>query len=178
MLIAAANAANWDAISAITNIVLSVFTLSALLLTLITVRVTSFPKGKLMLQNSEKSSGVFKMKFVNNRNVPITIIHRGFYLKQENGRKPVLVGKSKITKLEWTDVDYFESDENTINNKLIELGYPLGKKIEIVGFFMTSSNKKYIIKICHRISEKTDGKITLNLNKQWITKELKVDTKE
>lgn len=153
---------DWTVVTAVTNIVLSILTLIALLITVYTVRINSFPKGKVMHQTKGDSlSNQYQIKLVNKRSVPITISHRGFYVIKDKG-KPVLISESKIKKLEWSDYDYFSINEEFINEKLLKMGHKIGIEVKVFGFFKTSANKTYKIKITHLVKENYEPELILN----------------
>lgn len=149
---------NWNAISAISNIALSLLTLGALALTLHTVRVSNYPKGKLMFRKAKKPlKEVYEFKFINLRSVPITIIHRGFYVKTTDNKELVVKSESKRRKLEWSDLIYFAVNKSEIDDKLLKLGYENGREVSLFAFVKTGSNKVYSKRIHHKIYKEIES---------------------
>lgn len=156
---------NWEAISAISNIVLSILTLAALLITLYTVRLNNIPKGKLKFKSRKTNTLLkkYEIRFVNKRSAPITIIYVGFFIKTTDKRELVLKGKSLQKKLEWSDFIYYSTYDNDINEKIIDLGFKKGDVVKIYGFVVTTSNKVYKHKVLHKVQDGEDYEIKVEL---------------
>ncbi|WP_077705490.1 hypothetical protein [Virgibacillus dokdonensis] len=150
---------DWNAITAISNISLSVLTLLALAVTLYTVRVSNFPKGELLFRKEKR---LYQIRFVNKRNVPIIITEIGFYIKMKKDKKiNVLSRDTKRVKLEWADTKGFTKSKREIDLKLFKAGYSTGEKVIIVLFAKTTTNKLYTKKVRHIVGN-TDIELSLN----------------
>lgn len=146
---------NWDAVSSISNIFLSIITLIAVFVTYRALVVSTKIKAKISYKLDRTPGGVFhRIRLVNQRDVPITIIHKGFYIVDDKSREVILKGKKVHKKIYNSDIMYFSVHEKELNAILRRRGYENGAKINLYGYFMTSNNgKMYKYKIKHRITE-------------------------
>jgi|SRR5690625_3036013 len=144
---------NWDAVSSISNIALSLITLIAVFVTYRTLIVSTNSKAEIRYKTDKKPNGTFhRIRLVNKRNVPITVIHKGFYINDKDKMDRIISGKKVQEKIYNSDITYYSLHENGLNAKLRRLGYPDGSTVNIYGYFITSDKKKvYSKKVKHKI---------------------------
>lgn len=153
MVLLKGNNINWDAVSSISNISLSVITLIAVFVTYRTLIINTRSKAKIGYKLDKTPGGTFhRIRLVNQRDVPITIIHKGFYINDKNNRELSIKRKKVREKFHNSDIIYFSAHEKDLNAILRRKGYENGSTVNLYGYFITSnSGKIYKHKIKHKV---------------------------
>ncbi|MGE8004028.1 hypothetical protein [Lysinibacillus sp. NPDC093216] len=125
------------------NSILAVLTFCAVLVSMWTVIINSYPKGKMFLIEDETQVfPTYALKLYNKRVVPINIIQRGFYLKKKNSIS-IIRQNDKRVKIEMSDALYFKVQIAELNQILIEMDYKPGDELVLYGFFQCANGKRY-----------------------------------
>ncbi|MEV9639492.1 hypothetical protein ABZ756_02190 [Mammaliicoccus sciuri] len=155
---------DWNAISAISNIILSLLTFIGLMITLYFSVKNSFYKLEISYQIDDK----WRMKVVNTRNVPVNLMACGFVYK-DNENRFISVSKYIVPpdkkRLEWNQVVRRITTEVDLQNNLYEAKLPLDKSVLIYAFVKTENGKMYKKRI-KRIYPRQKEEPILTLNKQ------------
>lgn len=161
---------DWDVISAVSNITLSILTFIGLMITLYFSVNNSFYKLKIDYRIHDD----WQMKVINKRNVPVHIMTYGFMYKNKEGKELLIGGKvlkSDAKRLDWNEVVRFSMSKVEIQNKLFDLGESEGRLIRIFAYVKTEEGKMHRKRL-QKISPIKEQEVKLTLNKDWATKHL------
>lgn len=154
---------NWDVVSALSNIILSLLTFVGLMITLYFSVNNSFYKLKLVYRIENN----WTMKVINKRNVPVSLMTYGFMFKNDEGRELLIEGylqKGKDARLNWNEVVRYTMTEDDIRHKLFDLGESESRLIMIYAYAKTEDGKMYKRRT-KRVSPKKKEEPKLILNK-------------
>lgn len=154
---------NWDAVSSISNIFLSLITLIAVFVTYRTLIVNTKAKAKILYKKETVPRGnLLRIRLVNHRDVPITVIHKGFYMLNEKNEKVIVKGEKVREKILNSDIVYYTIHQKEIDAILRRRGFNNGDKVNLYGYFITSNKRKhYKQKVKHKIF---DDEASIRLN--------------
>ncbi len=132
---------NWEAISAISNIVLSIFTFVGIMITLYVSISNSYYKIKIEFQLRDK----WTVRITNKRNVPVHIRNFGIMYTNDQGKDMLIAGENcgEDSRLGWNEAKRFLMLESEVSHKLLELGEPEGKVITAYAYVKTDDGKYY-----------------------------------
>ncbi|MDM5351563.1 hypothetical protein QUF65_11755 [Lysinibacillus sphaericus] len=142
----------WTKLGIIVSSGLAVLTFGAVAISLWTLRINSYPKGRIFFQKDDYDDFTkYRLKLCNKRVIPITVIAKGFYIKEKD--KMICAEYNLNEKIEVSDVLRYEISVDNLNEILLKEGYKNGESLNIHGFFKCASGKMYEKRINHVVAD-------------------------
>lgn len=131
---------DWTAVSAISNIILSVLTLAGILVSLYFSTINTYSNYRIL---TDTNDGIWKVKVLNTRTVPVNILVLGLTYRGSN-KEYFLLDKnnSKLDKIiNWQEIETLVVNEDKINKSLLMAKKQPGDVVQIYATVKTHNGK-------------------------------------